>query len=375
MAMVQPLRVLLAGGGTGGHIYPLLSLAAELRTRFPAAAVRFAGEAGRMEAELVAREGWDLTLLRLPPANAPAWRRVLAAPAYLAGYREAARLLADFRPDVVLGSGGQVCAPVLLAARRQGTARVILEPNAIPGRANRWLAAKAAPDLVGILIPMARDYFPGVRVEELGYPIRPEILRATREQSARELGLDPSRPTVLVFGGSLGSGRINEALVGLLPNLHEPWAKALQVLHLGGRVNARTIASEAVSNLSVAYHYRDYLHEMELALAAADLVVGRAGAMSLAELTARGLPAVLVPFPGAADDHQRHNAAWMAAAGGAVVVPDSELTPARLGQELAALLTEPSRLAAMAASSLALGKPAAASSIVERMVELAARGG
>lgn len=374
MATVQPLRVLLAGGGTGGHIYPLLSLAAEVRQRFPTAAIHFAGEAGRMEAELVAREGWDLTLLRLPPANAPAWRRVLAAPAYLGGYREAARLLSRFRPNVVLGTGGQVCAPVLLAARRQGVPRVILEPNAIPGRANRWLAAKASPDLVGILIPMARDYFPGVRVEELGYPIRPEILRAQIGPARAALGLDPGRPTVLVFGGSLGSGRINDALVGLLPELRDPWAEALQFLHLGGRVNARTIAPEAVSKLSVSYHYRDYLHEMELALAAADLVVGRAGAMSLAELTARGLPAILVPFPGAADDHQRHNAAWMAAAGAAVVVPDAELTPDRLGRELGAVVTEPGRLTAMAAASRGLGKPEAANRIVERMVDLAGLG-
>ncbi|MCC7492574.1 MAG: UDP-N-acetylglucosamine--N-acetylmuramyl-(pentapeptide) pyrophosphoryl-undecaprenol N-acetylglucosamine transferase [Fimbriimonadaceae bacterium] len=365
--MAEAPRILLAGGGTGGHIYPLVSLAHAWLAAGPGRAVRFVGERSRMEADLVPREGFDLTLLDLPPANAPAWRKALLAGRWLRGWRQTQRLLDEFRPDLVVGAGGQVCAPVLLAAKRRGLPRAILEPNAVPGRANLWLARWARPELVAVLMPAARPYFGGLRVEELGYPIRPAILAADRATSAAALGLDPARPTLLVFGGSLGSQKINEALVGLLPSLREPWAAGWQVLHLGGRVNARALPAAVAAELSVGYQYRDYLHEMEQALAVADLVVSRAGAMSLAELAARGIPAILSPFPGAADDHQRGNAAWMVDAGAATLVDDAELTPERLRQELAAVLGEPGRLAQMAARSRALGRPQAAAALASAL--------
>lgn len=368
--MNPPLRVLLTGGGTGGHIYPLLSLAAAFEALPDGAEVTFVGERGRMEAELVPHAGYAIELLDLPPANAPKTRKLLASGRWLSGYRSAARLIAASRAEVVIGAGGQVCAPVLLAARRAGCRRVLLEPNAIPGRANRWLARWADPDLIAVLMPAARSWFPGRRVEELGYPIRPEILTAEREGACRELGLDPARRVVLVFGGSLGSQRINDAVAELLPRLSAGWAQGLQFLHLGGRVNARRVPGEQIADLVVDYQYRDYLHEMGQALAAADLVVGRAGAMSLAELTARGLPAILVPFPAAADDHQTHNAAWMAAAGAAVVVPDGEFTGGWLGEELANLLTAPATLDGMAAASRTLGRREAAAELVGRILEL-----
>lgn len=363
--------VVLAGGGTGGHIYPLLAIAAELRARQPETVIRFAGEVGRMEADLVPRAGYPLDLLVLPPANAPKWRRVLGAGRWVTGYLAAKRLLQSIRPQVVVGSGGQICAPVLFAASRLGIPRVVLEPNAVPGQANLLLARHAHPDLIGLGIPKAAEYFPaGARIELTGYPLRPAILSATRQDSATRLGLDPTRRTLLVTGGSLGSGKLNESLVSLLPDLHEPWAEGLQILHLGGWVNARTLLPEQMSNLTVSYVYREYLHEMEDALAAADLVLGRAGATALAELTARGLPALLVPLQ-AVDHHQELNAAWMAEAGAAVVVDDAELTAERLGTELGALLGRPDRLVDMAAASRGLGQPQAAATVVGYLEELA----
>lgn len=367
---MNPLRVALVGGRSGGHIYPLIAVAKALAARCPAE-VRFIGEAGRMEEELVPREGYELRTLAIPPA-APAWRRLVGLPRWLGLFGEAKRLLADQRPAVVVGSGGQVCAPVLLAARRLGIPSILLEPNAVPGAAARFIARRARPDRIGLQIERAADRLPAeLRIEPIGYPVRPEVLSAERGPACERLGLDPAATTLLVFGGSQGSGRINDALVELLPRLRGDWCAGLQVMHVGGWVNARTVADAEVSNLSVRYVFRAYLHEMADALAAADLVLGRAGAAGLSELTCRGLPALLVPLPRVSDDHQRHNAEWMAAAGAALLVPDAELTAERLEAELRGLLGEPGRLAAMAAASRSLGRPEAADRVVDWVLELA----
>jgi len=363
-------RVVLAGGGTGGHIYPLLALAEAFRRRYPTADVRFIGEAGRMEAELVPRAGYDIELLDLPAVALPPWRRAAQFLRWPAAVRQARRMMQEFGAEVVIGTGGQVCAAALWAGKQHGAVQAILEPNAIPGRTNLLLAKHAQPAFVGVLIDKAIGYFPAGLADVTGYPLRPEILAAERSSAARELGLDPQRQTLLVFGGSLGSRKLNEVVCEVVPRLTEPWAEGLQILHLGGRVNAKTLDPAAVSETGVAYHYREYLHTMELALASADLVIGRAGATSLAELTALGLPAILVPFPGAADDHQRYNAEWMAAAGGAEVIADAELTADRLLTCLQSLLTLPGKLAAMAAASRSLGRPEAADIVIAKVEPL-----
>lgn len=371
---MRPLRILLAGGGTGGHIYPLLSLATEFRRRDAEHQLLFVGAAGRMEADLVPRAGWDIELLKLPAPGAAA-RSLGSLLKWPAVWRRVWDLFKTWRPDLVVGAGGQVCAPVVLAAAWRKVPRVLLEPNAVPGRANLMLAHWAAPELIAILMPKAREKFASERVEELGYPLRPELFEVDRAAAVAELGLDPDRRTVLVFGGSLGSQKINEALVELLPTLTAGWAAGVQFLHLGGRVNARTLSPTEQLTLNVGYVYRDYLHEMGQALAAADLVVGRAGAMSLAELTAFGLPAILIPFPAAADNHQQYNAEWMATAGAAVVLPDAELTGYRLGQILDELLTDEPRLLQMAEASRKIGWPDAASALATRIEFLLEREG
>ena len=363
-------RVVLVGGGTGGHIYPLLAIAEAFKRQHPTAEIRFVGEAGRMEAELVPRAGHPIELLDLPSVSLPKWRRILQLGRWPTAIKQARKLLADIGAEAVIGSGGQVCGPVLMAAKKQGLVRVLLEPNAIPGRTNKFLAKHAEPAFVGLLIGKAGRHFPPGLAEVTGYPIRPEILHAQRPSAIRDLDLDPARRTLLVFGGSLGSQKINEVLCETVPRLTAEWAHDWQILHLGGRVNAKTLPPEAVSDTVVRYQYHDYLHNMELALAAADLVVGRAGAMSLAELTALGVPAILVPFPGAADDHQTYNAQWMAQAGGAIVIDDAELTADRLIETLATLLGTPGKLAQMAEGSHGLGRPTAADAIVERVSPL-----
>lgn len=360
-------RVVLAGGGTGGHIYPLLALAEALLRRHPTAEVRFVGEAGRMEAELVPRAGHEIELLDLPAVSLPKWRRVLEAYRWPAAVRQVRGMLRQFRAEAVIGTGGQVCAAALWAARQSRAVTAILEPNAIPGRTNKLLAKHVRPAFVGVLIDQACAGFPAGLATVTGYPLRPEILCADRAAAMRELGLDPARRTLLVFGGSLGSRKINEVLCETVPRLTADWSAGWQILHLGGKVNAKTLDPAALSDTNVTYHYREYLHAMELALAAADLVLGRAGAMSLAELTALGLPAVLVPFPGAADDHQRYNAAWMANAGGAVVIDDAALTADSLLSCLEALLAAPGRLDEMAVASRSLGRPEAAETVVEML--------
>jgi UDP-N-acetylglucosamine--N-acetylmuramyl-(pentapeptide) pyrophosphoryl-undecaprenol N-acetylglucosamine transferase len=360
-------QVLLVGGRSGGHIYALLAIAETLRARDPRTAILCVGERGRMEEDLVPRAGYDLRTLTMPAG----WR---GAPRWLGLYRQAKAILAEFAPDIVIGSGGQVCLPLLLAARRARRPMILLEPNAIPGRANRLAARFARPDVIGILLPAARGCFPAdLRIEEVGYPLRPELFGQDRGAAMTSLGLDPARRTLLVFGGSQGSGHLNEVLTAMLPGLKADWATGWQVLHLGGWINAKGLAPEVAAELTINYHYLPYLHDMAQALAAADLVVGRAGATSLAELAALGLPALLAPLPGLADNHQWFNAQWFGEAGAAVIVPDPELTPQRLETELAALMSNPSRLAAMAAAARGLGKPDAAARVVALMDELLER--
>lgn len=364
------MRVLLVGGRSGGHIYALVAVAAHLRARDAECPLLFVGEKGRMEEDFVPRAGYELTVLDMPSASGPAWRRALSLPRWWSLYRQSAGIIKRFAPDVVLGSGGQVCLPVLLAAKRAGLPTLLLEPNAIPGWANRLTAKYARPDIVGLLLPEAADKWPtGQRIEMTGYPLRPEILDTTRAEGLAALGLDPARRTLLVFGGSQGSGHLNDVLTAWLATCDAAWADGWQVLHLGGWINAKGFDSDQRPRLP--YHYLPYLHEMEQALAAADLVLGRAGATSMAELTALGLPAVLVPLAGVADNHQVHNTRWMAQAGAAEVIGDSELTPQRLGQVLDSLCGDPARLVAMADASAALGTPDSAERVVALLDELA----
>ncbi|HLV56640.1 MAG TPA: UDP-N-acetylglucosamine--N-acetylmuramyl-(pentapeptide) pyrophosphoryl-undecaprenol N-acetylglucosamine transferase [Actinotalea caeni] len=346
-------RVVLAGGGTAGHVNPLLALAAELRRRDPGTRLVALGTAEGLESTLVPAAGIDLvTVPRVPLPRRPSadvlrfpgrWRRAVAV--------AAEAIAADGGADAVVGFGGYVATPAYIAARRAGVPVVVHEQNARPGLANRLGARRAAE--VGVTFPGTR--LPGATVT--GLPLRPAIAdlvaareddaAAARRAGAEALGLDPSRPVLLVTGGSLGAARVNAAVAGAAA---EVLATGAQVLHLTGagkdedtrRDLARALGAQAHPD----YHVLAYLEQMQHALACADLVVGRAGAGTVCELAALGIPAVYVPLP-IGNGEQRLNAAGVVEAGGGLLVADEDLTPAWVVATVVPLLADPGRLAGM----------------------------
>lgn len=367
--MSDELRVLFAAGGTGGHIYPAIAVACRLLERHPGARVLFAGSKERMEGRVVPQAGFELSTISSGALGGrTGWtKRALSVCRIALGLAQSFRLVSRLRPQVAIGTGGYVCAPVLLACRLTRVPVVLLDQNELPGLATRWLARIAAA--VGVVSPEAASRLPsGAPARAIGSPVRPEVLTATREQAARALELDAGRPALVVIGGSIGSAPINRALMGALQLLAgESWFRPVQVLHLTGGWQVPPAPD------GIDYRALPYLDRMEYALAAADLVVSRAGGSSLAEITARGLPAILVPWPGAAQDHQAFNAEPLARAAAAVVIPQQELSAKRLAGEIARLMADPAGLAEMSRRSRALGRPEAADRVVDLIEELAER--
>ena len=345
---------LLAGGGTAGHVNPLLAVADRLRERDPGAEVVVLGTAEGLESKLVPARGLELvTIPRLPLPRRPS-AAALRFPHRLRGaVRQAERLITERGVDLVFGVGGYAAAPAYLAARRR-VPLVIHEANSIPGWANR-LGARMTRH-VGIAfrdVPLRGRG--GVPARHVGLPLRPEIERlavpgaraALRAEAATAFGLDPERPVLLVTGGSSGARRINEQLIaGLDDLLGAGW----QVLHASGGFR------EAIGVERPGYRAVAYLDRMDLALALADLALGRAGTGSVLELSALGIPAVFVPYPHG-NGEQRLNAREAIDAGGALLVADEAFTPAWLRAELLPLLADPERLAAMGAAIAAVGVP------------------
>jgi UDP-N-acetylglucosamine--N-acetylmuramyl-(pentapeptide) pyrophosphoryl-undecaprenol N-acetylglucosamine transferase len=329
---------------------PALAVAERL-TAGGAEVVFVGGE--RAEAQLVPAAGYELRPIRVEGLS-----RTNPLRAARAGVRAGAavgaahRILRDVRPDVVLGGGGYVAGPVGLAALARRIPLVLTEADSHLGVTNRLLAGRARRVCLAFAIP-GRD---GPRYRVTGRPIPPPA--ADPVAARARFGLPPGVLCVLVFGGSLGARTINEAAIEAFE------AAPFRVLHAAG---ARDHAALAARLPGPHYDLRPYIDDFGDALAACDLCVARAGG-SIFEIAAAGKPAILVPYPHASADHQTSNARWMADAGAAVVVPDSELTPARLGQEVGTLLGDPSRLASMAAASLALARPAAAQAVADELL-------
>ncbi|PFG42851.1 UDP-N-acetylglucosamine-N-acetylmuramylpentapeptide N-acetylglucosamine transferase [Isoptericola jiangsuensis] len=352
--------VVLAGGGTAGHVNPLLAVADELRRREPAATFLVLGTSTGLEADLVPARGYELRQIpRVPLPRRPS-TDLLRLPGRLTeAVRAAEAAIDEIGAQVVVGFGGYVSTPAYLAARRRGVPVVVHEANARPGLANRlgsrWAAA------VGTTFPGTT--LPGATC--VGLPLRAEIAdlvgrretdaAAARREAAARLGLDPTLPTLLVTGGSSGALSVNRAVVGAAGEL---LAAGIQVLHLTGRGKDAEVR-EAVAALDPSidasrYHVREYLSEMHEALAACDLVVARSGAGTVCELAALGVPAVYVPLP-VGNGEQRLNATGVVEAGGGLLVDDVDLTPRWVAAQVPALLRDDARLAAMAAAARGAG--------------------
>jgi UDP-N-acetylglucosamine--N-acetylmuramyl-(pentapeptide) pyrophosphoryl-undecaprenol N-acetylglucosamine transferase len=359
-------RILIAGGGTGGHLMPALAIAQALRERAPDVEPVLVGAVRGVEARLLPTRDFRYHLLPSEPIYRRTWWRNARWP-LLAGrlLRDLARLFAAERPAAVLGTGGYASAPVVWWAARQGIPTAVQEQNAYPGLATRWLSRRVRHVYLGL--PEARRllrFGPRTEVFETGNPIVPPSPERRAGALAR-FGLEGRRPVVLVTGGSQGALAVNRAVAGWLDSGGPGDADLLWVTGRG------THAEFAARHRPPAVQVIDFLDPMADGYAVADLVVSRAGMITVAELCAWGLPSVLVPLPTAAADHQTHNARVLADAGASALLPQPELTGARLGELVSALLEDHARLSAMAARALARGRPEAAADIVSKLLTLA----
>ncbi len=362
---MSALSVVLAGGGTGGHIEPMLALADALARRDPAPRITCLGTARGMETRLVPARGYDLRLI--PPVPLPRRPTVdlLRVPGRVRrAVGDTRALLDELAADVVVGFGGYVALPAYLAARRAGVPVVVHEQNALPGLANRIGARIAAR--VAVTVPGT----PLHRGEHVGMPLRSAITTldraATRPAARAEFGLDADRPTLLVFGGSQGAASLNRAAVAAADALT---AAGVQVLHARGPKNT-DVAVPARPAGAAPYVVVDYLERMDLAYAAADLALCRSGAVTVAELSAVGLPAAFVPLP-IGNGEQRRNALPVVEAGGGLLVDDADLSAAWIGATLVPLLTDPAALAGYAAHAAAAGVPDADDRLADIVLEVA----
>jgi undecaprenyldiphospho-muramoylpentapeptide beta-N-acetylglucosaminyltransferase len=361
-APADPTFAIVTGGGTAGHVLPALAIADALVAAGHArSSIHYAGSARGIEARLVPPTGYPMTLLpgrgiqrRFTAANVAAIGGLLVAVA------RAVRLVGRLRPAVVIAVGGYASVAVGLAAVVRRVPLVVAEQNAIPGAANRLLARFAKASAVSF------EGTPLPHAVVTGNPIRPEIVAIDpardRDAARRAFGVGEGRRLVLVFGGSLGALRINQAVLAALPAWRE--REDLAVHHVVGRRDWDTLSSAAPADLGdLQYRAVPYEDDMPAALAAADIAVCRSGSSTCFELAAVGLPSVLVPSPYVTADQQTHNARRLVEAGGAVLVPDAELDGARLAAEVDALLADGAGHAAMAAAARAWARPDAAAAI------------
>ncbi|WP_337059659.1 undecaprenyldiphospho-muramoylpentapeptide beta-N-acetylglucosaminyltransferase [Kineococcus sp. G2] len=345
------MKVLLAGGGTTGHVAPLLATADRLRLRDPASEVLVLGTAEGLESRLVPERGYRMAVVpRVPLPRRPS-PDLLRLPGRLrAAVAAAQRAIEEVGADVVVGFGGYVATPAYLAARRARVPVVVHEQNSLPGIANR-LGARWARH-VAVTFPGT----PLPRAVHTGMPLRAEVVElaragdraALRREARTRLGLDPDAPTLLVTGGSLGAQRINDVLGSASADV---LAAGAQVLHAAGRGKEVPLAP---GTDPARYVVRPYLDDMATAYAAADLVLCRSGAGTVSELTALGLPAVYVPLP-IGNGEQRRNAEAVVAAGGGLLVPDAELDAGFVRERALPLLTDPAALAAASSAAAAFG--------------------
>ena len=357
------------GGGTAGHVSPLLAVA-EALAELTVVELRFIGGRRGLEGDLARTAGIRFHAIPLPSLRDPDSRVALLTHLLLVPIAtiDALAQLIRWRPNVVLTSGSFSSLPVLLATRLLHIPIYLWVGDAIPGRALRAVAGWSSG--IGLTFEPARNAMPRGRATVTGNPVRKSLLRWTKAEGRRALGLDPAVPVVLVTGGSQGSEKINAAIASALSRL----VRHATVVHHTGPANVekaqaqRALLGEADRG---RYQPHGYLHdEMGAALAAADLVVGRAGSSSIAEPLAFGVPLVLIPFGAAMNAHQAANARATAELGAAVILPESDLDGDRLAAVIAGLLDDPARLARMAANAKAAGRPAAAEQIARAVLAL-----
>lgn len=351
---------MFAGGGTGGHLYPGLAVADRLQSM--GASCRFVGTTRGVESRVVPQRGYPLHHIHARGLAGKPWHKLLALLTTLRGIYDSLVVLGKHRPELVVSTGGYVCAPVLVASAIRQVPVLMMEQNALPGKVNRKLARFARR--ICLSFAESQKFFPADRCVVTGNPVRQEILDATREEGRQHFDIGEDRRVLLVTGASQGAASLNDAVMKALPHWKD---RNWTILHLTGPNHIDVVQERSAPLLSdsrLDYRPFGYLSEMHLAYACADLVVSRAGATTLAEISAKGLPSVLVPYPYAAERHQDYNADALVERGAALKIDDTAVVEL-LSDTVADLMEDSQRLGKMAVASLAGGRPQALDSIIE----------
>lgn len=354
------MRVILAGGGTGGHVIPALAIARELQSHYSAECC-FIGTSRGIETRLVPAAGFPLELIQVGALNQVSFAtRVKTLLGLPLAVLSSLRIVRRFRPDVMIGVGGYASGPAMLAAALSRVPTVAFEPNVVPGFANRKIASFVSA--AAVHFEETKKYFRNCYVT--GVPVRAEFFELPRREPA-------TPPTLLVFGGSQGARAINQAMTGAMPALSSR-IPGIKLLHQTGERDYDTTVA-AYEKLGIPVEVSKFMDDMPAMFARADLIVSRAGASTVAEIAAAGKASVFVPFPKAADDHQRRNAEAMQSARAAVMLEERDLTPEQLADTVAGLLSDPVRLKAMSDAAKGMAHPNATHDIAELAVSLANR--
>lgn len=359
--------MIVSGGGTGGHIFPALAIANEFRERYPQSEILFVGAKGRMEMTRVPEAGYKIIGLWISGLQRRFTLSNLLFPVkVVASYFRAASILKSFRPDAVVGTGGYASGPVLMAATRGGIPSLIQEQNSFAGLANKQVAAKV--NRICVAYEGMDKYFPREKVVLTGNPVRKDLLHleGKRTEGLRHFGFDDDNKTLLVLGGSLGARTINESILAGIEKLIDA---RVQVIWQTGK-NYYLACKERVSVYNTSrMRINDFIREMDLAYAAADVVVSRSGALAVSELCIARKPCILVPSPNVAEDHQRKNAEALTTRGAAVMVTDQEAID-RLVDEALKLMFDERRAEELARNIAKLARPNATSDIVDEIEKL-----
>jgi UDP-N-acetylglucosamine--N-acetylmuramyl-(pentapeptide) pyrophosphoryl-undecaprenol N-acetylglucosamine transferase len=359
------MRVIISGGGTGGHIFPAVAIAKTIQKQYPKAEILFVGALGKMEMEKVPAAGFKIVGLPIVGIQRRiTWKNLLVPFKLLASMWKARRIIREFKPDIAIGVGGYASGPLLRAATSAGIATLIQEQNSYPGITNRILSKKV--NTICVAYPGLEKYFPAEKLVMTGNPVRPEVvdLKGKTTQAQSLFGLNKDRKTVLIIGGSLGARTINKAV----ESAAKRWEQGgLQVIWQTGKGYIDQAKSVTQQLEYVQAH--EFIREMDLAYAAADLVVSRAGAMSISELCLVAKPAIFVPSPNVSEDHQTKNAMALVSRGAAILVKDID-AEAVLGDAVLKLVSDEAQLSALANSAKQMAFDQAAERIVEEVMKL-----
>ncbi len=367
------MKAIVTGGGTGGHIYPALAVLRALQAK--GWEILYLGSKGGLEGDIIPSEGIDYQEVNVAPLPRKISFKLLSSTLKTtAGFFQALRIIKSYQPDFVLGTGGFVAGPVVLAATFLKIPTIIHEQNVYPGFTNKLLARRV--DAIALNFADAKQYFPeNIKAvySVTGNPIREVIVNTDRFKGLKKLSLEPNKKTVLVFGGSQGSMSINQAMVDLYHYYKDD--STIQIIHITGKKNYQIVLTEIEkSGINIEDHdnfqIMPYLNNMEYAYAAADLIIYRAGATGIAEITAKGLPSILVPYPHAAENHQEYNARNLEKHGAAEVILDKDLSSKILISQIESIFSDKEKLKNMSRNSKKIGNLEAVNNIIALIKEI-----